>query len=207
MPYLTTYAYIYKNGRVPYAMIDKKEFSELRKELEGRDNTRESIIAQSREIITLSKQTIYAVHRKDTATAQKKLSDMKKQVALLQKIDIPLDTNMATVAYQEYVEAAAYVHFMEKGVLMQRKAMGVDSESYLLGLCDLTGELMRKAVDDIINKNYDHAYKIRELVTLIYGEFLQFNLRNGELRKKSDQIKWNLQKIEDLIYDVEMKKR
>jgi translin len=188
-------------------MIDKKEFSDMRKELVQRDDTRESIIAQSREIITLSKQTIYAVHRKDMATAQKKMAEMKKQVLALQKIDIPLDTNMATVAYQEYAEAAAYAYFVEKGSLMSRKLMGIDGESYLLGLCDLTGELMRKAVDDIISKQYDHAYKIRELVTLIYGEFLQFNLRNGELRKKSDQIKWNLQKIEDLIYDVEMKKR
>ncbi len=188
-------------------MIDKKEFSEMRKELEQRDETREKVIAQSREIITLSKQAIYAVHRKDLSTGVKKLADMKKQVLALQKIDISLDTNMATVAYQEYAEAAAYVHFAEKGVLVSRKALGIDGESYLMGLCDLTGELMRKAVDDIINKNYEHAYKIRELVTLIYGEFLQFNLRNGELRKKSDQIKWNLQKVEDLIYDVEMKKR
>ena len=76
-----------------------------------------------------------------------------------------------------------------------------------MGLCDLTGELMRKAVDEIINKNFDAALKIKELVSLIYGEFLQFNLRNGELRKKSDQIKWNLQKIEDLVYDVKMKGR
>jgi translin len=188
-------------------MIDKKEFSNIRKEIETRDEVREQIISQSREIITLSKQTIYAVHRKDMETAQKKMAEMKKGILALQKIDIPLDTNMATVAYQEYAEAAAYAYFVEKGALMSKKAMGIDSESYLLGLCDLTGELMRKAVDDIINKNYEHAYKIRELVTLIYGEFLQFNLRNGELRKKSDQIKWNLQKIEDLIYDVEMKKR
>jgi translin len=188
-------------------MIDRKEFSELRKEIAERDDTRERIIAASRDIITLSKQAIYAVHRKDMPTAAKKLAEMKKHVAALQKIDIPLDTNIAGAAYQEYAEAAAYVHFAQTGKLVSRKALGVDVESYLMGLCDLTGELMRKAVDDIINKEYEHAYKIRELVALIYGEFLQFTLRNSELRKKSDQIKWNLQKIEDLIYDVEMKKR
>ena len=188
-------------------MIDKNEFNQLRSDIEQRDETRERIISSSRDIITLSKQVIYATHRKDMALAEHKLSEMKTKIAALQKIDIPLDTNMATVAYQEYAEAGTYVHFMQKGTLASKHELGIDSESYLLGLCDLTGELMRKAVDDIINKNYEHAYKIRELVALIYGEFLQFNLRNSELRKKSDQIKWNLQKIEDLIYDVEMKKR
>ncbi|MBT7927970.1 hypothetical protein HN695_06565, partial [Candidatus Woesearchaeota archaeon] len=32
------------------------------------------------------------------------------------------------------------------------------------------------------------------------------DLRNGELRKKSDAIKWNLKKIEDILYDISMKK-
>jgi len=72
-------------------------------------------------------------------------------------------------------------------------------EQYLLGLCDLTGELMRKAVNSAINKDTATLNKIREFVSQIYAGFLEFDLRNGELRKKSDAIKWNLQKIEDLI--------
>ena len=63
-----------------------------------------------------------------------------------------------------------------------------------MGLCDLTGELGRKAVNEVIKKNFKQAEQIRELVDEIYGEFLKLNLRNSELRKKSDQIKWNLKK-------------
>ena len=41
----------------------------------------------------------------------------------------------------------------------------------------------------------------------IYGEFLKLHLRNGELRKKSDAIKWNLKKLEEVMYDISMKGR
>ncbi|HIJ19312.1 TPA: hypothetical protein HA372_06515 [Candidatus Woesearchaeota archaeon] len=188
-------------------MLDKKEFAEMRKEIAARDEAREKIIALSRDIISLSKRVIYATLRRDLETARKKLAELKGLVAKLRKIDIPLDTNISSTAYQEYVEAAAILHFAEKGDLITRKALDVDAESYLLGMCDLTGELVRKAVDEAINQNFDAALRIKELVSLIYGEFLEFNLRNSELRKKSDQIKWNLQKIEDLVCDVKVKGR
>ena len=83
--------------------------------------------------------------------------------------------------------------------------MKVDVEHYLLGLCDLTGELVRKAVNDIIRKKYGNALKIKELVEEIYGEFLKLDLRNNELRVKSDSIKYNLKKLEDIVYDLKIK--
>jgi len=74
-------------------------------------------------------------------------------------------------------------------------------------LCDLTGELGRKAVHDVIKKNFSEAVIIKDIVDEIYGEFLKFNLRNSELRKKSDQIKWNLKKLEDIVFELKIKGR
>jgi len=74
-----------------------------------------------------------------------------------------------------------------------------------MGLCDLTGELVRKAVNDVIKKNFKQAMEIKDLVDEIYGEFLKFNLRNSELRRKSDQIKWNLKKLEDVVFELKLK--
>ena len=75
------------------------------------------------------------------------------------------------------------------------------------GLADLTGELGRKAVHDAIKKDFNSVLKIRLLVEEIYGEFLKFDLRNGELRKKSDAIKWNLNKLEDLVLSLNLTSR
>ena len=44
--------------------------------------------------------------------------------------------------------------------------------------------------------------KIKNFVEDVYGEFLKFDLRNGQLRKKSDSIKWNLKKLEEILYDL-----
>jgi len=49
--------------------------------------------------------------------------------------------------------------------------------------------------------------EIKNLVDEIYGQFLNFNLRNSELRRKSDQIKWNLKKLEDVVFELKIKGR
>ena len=60
-------------------------------------------------------------------------------------------------------------------------------------------------MNEVIQKNTGAVYIIKELVAEIYEEFLKLNLRNGELRKKSDSIKWNLNKLEDIIYQLELR--
>lgn len=186
-------------------MLDKKEFKEIRKELENFDRNREKVISISREIIQISKQIIYCVHRGDNSGAQELISSIKKRLKDLP--DQKFDTNMDIVAKQEYVEAVCFFEFVKNNKIPSRKELDVDIDSYLLGLCDLTGELVRFAVNDVIKyKDKGLVYKVKELVESIYGEFLSFNLRNGELRKKFDSIKWNLKKLEDIIYDLELKK-
>ena len=81
----------------------------------------------------------------------------------------------------------------------------MDAENYLLGVCDLTGELARRAIFSVVNENYKEVKKINEFVETIHNEFLDFELRNGEIRRKSDSIKWNLKKIEETMYDLKIR--
>ncbi len=179
-------------------MIDKKEFESMKKDLELFEKKREEVIQRSRMIIKLSKQVIYGLHRDEDVS---KL--MTKMVADVKKLPAKAyDTDIARVARQEYVEAALFFSYVNKGKLASKKSLGVETEEYLLGICDLTGELMRKAVREVIRKKPEEAEKIRLLVEEIYGLFLELDLRNGELRKKSDQIKWNLSKLESIAYDM-----
>jgi predicted translin family RNA/ssDNA-binding protein len=165
------------------------------------EKTREEVLQKSREIITLSKKVIYSIHRKNIDKAS--LALIKKKIAKLPKQND--DTNMNNVAMQEYVEAITFYAFVTIGKIPTSKELNVGNTNYLLGLCDLTGELMRKAVNDAIDKDFESVLKTKEMVSAIYGFFLQLDLRNGELRKKSDSIKWNLKKVEDVVYDLHMK--
>lgn len=186
-------------------MLDKTEFKNIRKELEGRESLRENIISLSRDIIQVSKKIIYSIHRGNLKEASGYVKDIEKKKLNLDKINASVDANINRVAYQEYAEAICYYGFVKDKKVPNKKVLKIDTEDYLMGLCDLTGELERKAVNSMINKNYDTVLKIKSLVEEIYGEFLKFNLRNGELRKKSDAIKWNLKKVEDIIFEAKMK--
>ena len=186
-------------------MLNKKDFEKLRNEIHKADENRESVIQLSREIINVSKQVIYAAQRNEIN--EDLVKKIREKVKLLKKIDFCVDTNISSVAFQEYVEAMCFHGFVKSGKIPSSKDLEVSAEDYLAGICDLTGELVRKAIYDVIHKKYDEALKIKELVHDIYGEFLNLHLRNGELRKKSDSIKWNLKKLEEVMYDIEMKGR
>ena len=186
-------------------MLDKSEFEKIRNELHKLDIKREKVIQTSREIINLSKQVIYAAQRGDMNTADSVVKNIRDKIRVLRRMDTILDININSVAFQEYVEAIAFYEFVKNKKIPTRAKLGVSSEDYLSGICDLTGELVRKAVYDVIHKRYNEAIKIKELVHDIYGEFLKLHLRNGELRKKSDAIKWNLKKLEEVMYDISMK--
>ena len=188
-------------------MLNKKEFNKIREDMHKVDLKREEVIQTSREIITLSKQIIYAAQRNDLGEASGIIKSIKEKINKLKKININADTNINSVAFQEYVEAIAFYEFVRNGKIPTKASLKVSAEDYLSGLCDLTGELVRKAIYDVIHKKFDEAERIKELVHEIYGEFLKLHLRNGELRKKSDSIKWNLKKLEEVMYDISMKGR
>ncbi len=182
-------------------MLNKKEFEIIRKELKDFEVKREETIQTSRAIITLSKQIIYSVHRNDLNNASKLLKDIKIKIKSLDK-NKSYDTGISFVAFQEYVEAICFYELVKNNKLPSKKELNADVESYLSGLADLTGELGRKAVHDAIKKDFKSVLKIKEIVEDIHGEFLKFDLRNGELRKKSDAIKWNLNKLEDMVFNL-----
>jgi translin len=190
-------------------MIDQKDFSRIRKDMASFDALRETIIKTSRDMLKGSKQAIYHVHRNELVEAEKTLKTIEglnEKVRLMIGKNPKLDMIGAySDAMQEYVEAKCYLSVVKTGKLPSSALLGVDVEDYLLGLCDLTGELSRRAVAAVIKKQFAEVYSIRDMVEHIYGFFLQLDLRNGELRKKSDSIKWNLKKIEDIIYDIKTK--
>lgn len=183
--------------------VNIAEFKKIEKHLKNFEEKREEVIAKSRDIIKTSKQIIYALHRDDQKAATKAVATIKKQIKALPKHRY--DTGMRSVALQEYVEALTFYYFIKKKQLPTHQTLQVDVEEYLLGLCDLTGEVVRKAVNAVIKKKYKEALECKQLCEEVYGQFLQFDLRNSELRKKSDSIKWNLKKLEDIAYDIQLK--
>lgn len=188
-------------------MFNRKVFLRIKKDIDYRESVRETLIISTRPVIRGSKQAIYAIHRGDLGTAKKKLAEAGQQLDALKKTaDLPgIDRHQYNEAQEEYAEAACYYHFVAEDRLAGNEEIKIDSEAYLLGLCDLTGELARRAVYSVVSGKYDEAARIREFVESIYSEFLEFEFRNSELRKRADSIKWNLKKIEEILYDLKLR--
>ena len=181
----------------------EKDFEEMRKKLKKEYDIREEIINKSRDILRYSKSSIYSTHRNELKDAKKLIKQSEKLInELSKKIKIENKNNMFNSALQEYVEAICFLNVVENKKLIGINKLGVGVEDYLMGISDLTGELGRRAVLLAIKKDKKGVKEIYDLVDYIFGEMMKFNIRNSELRRKFDAIKWNLKKIEELRYDL-----
>lgn len=192
-------------------MLNKQDFKDMRNSFHKHDEQREQLIIKSRSLIKLSKQIIYAVHRddfSDIAGLIKKIESIKNQMdAIVKKNNRLLSVGAYKVGIGEYVEALLYYHFVKNKKLPTRKQLKSTPENYLFGLCDLTGELVRKAVF-LAGKGKDkEVTTIKNLVDEVYGEVLKFDVRDNDLRRKIDSIKYDLKKLEDLVLDLKLKGR
>lgn len=192
-------------------MLNTNEFAKLRKETEDYDNQREKLIKKTRDVLKLSKQVIYAVHRDDLSLADELIKEIEAQKTKMEEIAHHSHALLAEgsyrVAMQEYVEARLYHGFIKEGKLLEKSKLHVKTIHYLFGLCDLTGELVRKAVFLAGKGKVSEVTKIKDLVDLLYAELLKFDFREHELRRKFDSMKYDLRKLEDLVLDLKLKKK
>lgn len=190
-------------------MIDRTAFTAMRKELEAYDQMREQLIKRSRDILKDAKAAIYALHRGDRTEAGRLLASARTAIndceALLQKDPHLGSVGAYSEALEEYTEAACY-----HGVLVERKLptpaqLKVDTETYLPGLCDLIGELTRKAINSVIDGDTTTALELRALVHTLYEELILFNFGNTPVRRKFDSIKYSLEKLDEMALKLKLR--
>ncbi|KAF8845328.1 Translin [Paxillus ammoniavirescens] len=117
---------------------------------------------------------------------------------------------------QEYIEALSFAHYLGHGTLVtftQVQSTLSDNngvpyfplpkEDYLLGLSDLTGELMRFAISGIARKGgRNRARQVCNFVRECKSDFDRFTPFVKELRKKQIVTNQSLEKIEDAVYAI-----
>jgi translin len=190
-------------------MIDTNTFDELRQNIEQSDELRESLIKQSRDVLKHSKKAIYCLHRQDITGATELLNKAKNIITKLNDLVSKHKSLLLVGAYnealEEFVEATCYQRFLEKRTLPTPQELHVPSELYLAGICDLTGELLRKAVNSATKGEVSIAIEIKDFVTELHDQLMLFNFRNSLLRRKFDRIKYCVEKLEDLGLQLTLK--
>jgi hypothetical protein len=80
----------------------------------------------------------------------------------------------------------------------------VNSDEYLGGVMDFCGEINRFAVLAATRRDVDAVASARECVDALLSQLMLFEFRNGSLRRKYDGVKYTLQKLEQVSYDLSL---
>jgi len=92
------------------------------------------------------------------------------------------------------------------GVSVKREdGFHIDIEDFLMGLLNLVSELSRLAVNSVVAGDYARPYKISKFVNNLNSGFRLLNLKNDSLRKRFDALKYDVKKIEEIVYDLSIR--
>ncbi|MFC1722909.1 hypothetical protein ACFL0V_02120 [Nanoarchaeota archaeon] len=188
-------------------MLNKRDLESIKKKIDSYEDSRDKVIKGSRQVIKLSKKIIYSLHRNNLTDASKYVKEINSSLTQLTKhAKSPklVSSGSYKVAVQEYVEAICFYHLLKTKTLPTHTQLKVDHEYYLLGLIDLVGELVRRAINSAIKEDYKTSVQLKNLVSELYDELLLFDFAGGELRKKFDSIKYDLKKLEDLVLSLKL---
>ena len=149
-------------------------FRDCSKQLDTCHDRHERLVKLSRDITIESKRVIFLLHRIQDKASAKKLTDEAET-----KLQLVITNSWSTVArelegndphhflkayspgMQEYIEAKSFLHYIKNEELITLDELQKELEfpdgsrvpipvhEYLLGICDLTGELMRMCINAV----------------------------------------------------------
>lgn len=188
-------------------MLNKKFITNLKEAYLKKNNERRQIISRSNLILNNSKKAIFAIHRNDLELAKERINENEDIIIKIKK-DFSehraIEEGAFMAGLEEYVEAKLFFNFITTNKINKIKEVEIPLESYLGGLCDFTGELIRLATNKAIEKEFSEIKKIKNIINEILNELIDFDI-TGYLRTKYDQAKNNLKKIEQMDYEINLK--
>ena len=188
-------------------MINKKFIKSLQKDYQESNSERRQIISLANVILHDSKRIIFALHRGDIKKAEESFSEIESIISKLEKKfgwKRIYEEGSFKAGVEEYVEAKMFYFVLVGKKIDAIKGMKFSYESYLGGICDTTGELVRRAVNEAAQGNMKEVEKINDIINEIMAELVEFDM-TGYLRTKYDQGRGNLRKIEQVRYEVKLR--
>ncbi|KAI5064078.1 hypothetical protein GOP47_0020748 [Adiantum capillus-veneris] len=219
-----------KAGSMMELMSVDRQFEEFRLQLEESGAVRErlrAIVSELDSATRLMQAQLLLIHH--SRPSPEILSKIKAHTEGLRSIYGQLAEVLKSVPAQYYryhdhwrnqtytvVFLLAFIHWLETGGLLSHGdaaallglkdgEFGLDLEDYLVGLCNLSNELPRYVVNQVTTGDYDCAKRASVFLSDLYAAFRMLNLRNDLLRKRFDGMKYDLKKVEEVLYDVKIR--
>ncbi len=188
-------------------MLDKEYINGVKERMTKSDTERREIIKDSGDALHLAKRAIFSLHREDTTDAELKMQESKNIMVELQKrfdINVLDAQGSYRAGLEEIVEASLFFDFIGGKDFGEIK-LNVPDDVYIAGLCDVPGELLRYAVRFATKRDFEMAQRCQETAQEVVGELIEFNL-TSYLRTKLDQAKNAVRKLEQINYELSLRK-
>jgi predicted translin family RNA/ssDNA-binding protein len=198
----------------------KESLDAIRLRMEHRDELREKLIKKCRDSQKAAKQAIYAIHRGDFSKSAMLIQQCEDSILNdlfpIVKEEPPLRSGSFADVLEEYAEAKLFYVWLlgsdsedqPKGYLLLPKDFPIplEYEEYLGGLCDLTGEIGRVAVQRGTLRDYAGVRMCLEAnaaVSLAISTLVRVPVG---INKKMDQLRRSVEKIERMTYELSLSK-
>ncbi|CAG0895245.1 unnamed protein product [Darwinula stevensoni] len=86
-----------------------------------------------------------------------------------------------------------------------KEGFHLDLEDYLHGVLLMTIELSRFAINAVTAGDYERPRKIASMLSELQASFGLLNLKNDSLRKRFDGLKYNVKRVEEVVYDLSIR--
>ncbi|XP_059050690.1 translin-associated protein X [Achroia grisella] len=139
-----------------------------------------------------------------------------------------LHSRAVTAGFQEFIEARTLCSLMEKKVIIPYEDVqneltykiteevdGIETErtvvtmmphgDYMLGIADLTGELMRRAINTISSGDSAECVHVCQVVRDLYTGYLGLFSMGKELCRKINVTRANVAKVEGAVYALHVR--
>ncbi|XP_068146157.1 translin [Drosophila tropicalis] len=207
-------------------------FSNYQKYIDNEQEVRENIRLVVREIEQLAKDAtirLQIIHS-DLAQISSACGLARKQIeacaekyeklsALVRPGQYYRYSDHWTYITQRLIFLIALVVYLEAGFLVTRETVAemlglktnqvdgfhLDIEDYLLGILLLASELSRFATNSVTMGDYERPLNISHFIGDLNTGFRLLNLKNDGLRKRFDALKYDVKKIEEVVYDVSIR--
>ncbi|BAD81187.1 putative translin-associated factor X [Oryza sativa Japonica Group] len=194
----------------------KAEFAKHAEYLNTLNDKRERLVKASRDLTMNSKKAIFQVHRISKNNKEEVLSKAENDLTVV------VNQYIGKLV-QEYVEAATFCRFCKTGTLLSLaeindsllelgdksvEPLQINVLDYVLGVADLSGELMRLAIGRISDGEVEYAKNICAFVRDIYRELtlvVPLMDDNSEMKKKMETMLQSVVKIENACFSVHVR--
>ena len=189
-------------------MINTAFVTKLKADYQKREQERRQIISRSNDVLFQAKKTIFALQREELNAAKEKLAAMETILKKMEKDFGPIrirEEGAYHAAAEEYVEAKTLAAVISGQKIMPVKGLHLGYDSYLGGFCDLIGEMVRFATNRAAKGQYASVAEMKDKGEKIMNHLLDFDL-TGYLRTKYDQARGHLRKLEQMAYEIRLRK-